>query len=518
METQKIFFSYSRLDSPFALKLARDLREAGADIWIDQLDIQAGSHWDSAVEKALNSAACVLVIISPFSTTSTNVMDEVSFALETGKKIIPVMLEECPPPFRLRRLQRIDFTTDYNTGLTQLFLSLNLVSSLSKKPKDLVPANGIPGDDPEMEMTADEAEDHMLWDDACRLNTIESYEKYMIRSALGTFKNEAKLMIKQLELEEKEDELESLVWEKTQAEHSVQLYQHYLEEYPDGDYKTLALAAIAELENHDKLDVGKKTTQPEVKVAPAHGVRVKGNRIIFISLGLVAVGLLSAGFATVNAEKKQESKAWQLASAKKDSISYSAYLLAYPNGRHMKEAKQWLDSLAAKQTLAIDTATTLVVNQPVATDTTKVIATPANDSIKSVSPAPKPKSTAPAKPAAKFVIGQRHAGGIIAYVNSTGAHGLIMAEKDLGGYDWDTAKKKCDGSKAGAIYDWRMPTKDELQKMYNARHKAGGFAKGMYWSSTQAGNDMIWTMNLKDGTSGKFSKKMTWFIRPVRTF
>ena len=110
MLTQKIFFSYSRLDSAFALKLAQDIRDAGADIWIDQLDIQAGNHWDSAVEQALTTSVCVLVILTPASTSSTNVMDEVSFALESGKKIIPVLLEDCLPPFRLRRLQRIDFT------------------------------------------------------------------------------------------------------------------------------------------------------------------------------------------------------------------------------------------------------------------------------------------------------------------------------------------------------------------------------------------------------------------------
>ena len=104
MSTQKIFFSYSRSDSPFALTLAKDLREAGADIWIDQLDIPAGTHWDAAVEKALNSAAYVLVILSNASTASTNVMDEVSFAVESGKKIIAVLLEDCLAPFRLRRL------------------------------------------------------------------------------------------------------------------------------------------------------------------------------------------------------------------------------------------------------------------------------------------------------------------------------------------------------------------------------------------------------------------------------
>ena len=44
MPDEPIFFSYSRTDSEFVLKLAKDLRKAGANIWLDQLDIKAGSH------------------------------------------------------------------------------------------------------------------------------------------------------------------------------------------------------------------------------------------------------------------------------------------------------------------------------------------------------------------------------------------------------------------------------------------------------------------------------------------
>ncbi|HJW28879.1 MAG TPA: toll/interleukin-1 receptor domain-containing protein, partial [Saprospiraceae bacterium] len=124
MSTPKIFFSYSRMDSAFALRLAKDIRSAGADIWIDQLDIPVGNHWDAAVEKALITSSCVLVILSPSSTASNNVKDEISFAVDTGKKIIPVLLEECLAPFRLRRLQHIDFTKDYDEGLKQLLASL----------------------------------------------------------------------------------------------------------------------------------------------------------------------------------------------------------------------------------------------------------------------------------------------------------------------------------------------------------------------------------------------------------
>jgi len=47
------FFSYSREDSEFALRLAEDLKAAGAVVWIDQLDISPSEEWDIAVEEAL---------------------------------------------------------------------------------------------------------------------------------------------------------------------------------------------------------------------------------------------------------------------------------------------------------------------------------------------------------------------------------------------------------------------------------------------------------------------------------
>lgn len=75
------FFSYSRQDSEFALRLADDLRSAGAGVWLDQRDISPGVRWDSAVEAALKSCPRLLVILSPSSVNSTNVLDEVSFAL-----------------------------------------------------------------------------------------------------------------------------------------------------------------------------------------------------------------------------------------------------------------------------------------------------------------------------------------------------------------------------------------------------------------------------------------------------
>ena len=123
---QKIFFSYSRGDSKFALKLATELKNAGIKLWIDQLDLPAGKPWDIEIEKSLENSASLLVILSEKSVTSNNVLDEVSHALDNNKQIYPVVINNCKIPFRLKRLQHIDFTMDYDTGLHHLLQALDV--------------------------------------------------------------------------------------------------------------------------------------------------------------------------------------------------------------------------------------------------------------------------------------------------------------------------------------------------------------------------------------------------------
>ena len=136
MSDQTIFFSYSRDDSEFVLTLAKNLRKAGANIWLDQLDIKPGTRWDKSIETALEESKTLLVILSKSSVASTNVMDEVSYALEEKKTVVPVLLEDCDIPFRLRRLQFADFTSDQNKGLKTLAEALHLDGSVANKLTD----------------------------------------------------------------------------------------------------------------------------------------------------------------------------------------------------------------------------------------------------------------------------------------------------------------------------------------------------------------------------------------------
>ena len=122
--TQFAFLSYAREDAEFVLRLAKDLRVGGAGVWVDQLDISPGQRWDRAVEDALAKCLELVVVLSPAAVESTNVMDEVSLALEDGKTVVPVLHSQCKVPFRLRRLRYVDLSLDYKAGLDRLLETL----------------------------------------------------------------------------------------------------------------------------------------------------------------------------------------------------------------------------------------------------------------------------------------------------------------------------------------------------------------------------------------------------------
>jgi hypothetical protein len=141
-EAPTAFFSYSREDSDFALRLAQDLKAAGASVWIDQLDIEPGQEWDSTIEAAVTRSPRMLLILSPSSVKSRNVRNEISFALDENKTIIPVLYQDCTVPLQLRRVQYIDLRADYSRGLNVLLRTLGVEQrgAAGAKPAIIEPA------------------------------------------------------------------------------------------------------------------------------------------------------------------------------------------------------------------------------------------------------------------------------------------------------------------------------------------------------------------------------------------
>jgi len=93
-------------------------------VWMDRLDISPGQRWDRAVEAALTNCQRMVVILSPAAVNSTNVREEVSFALAEQKTVVPVIYRDCTVPIRLRRLQCVDFRKHYDRGVKELVKTL----------------------------------------------------------------------------------------------------------------------------------------------------------------------------------------------------------------------------------------------------------------------------------------------------------------------------------------------------------------------------------------------------------
>jgi len=151
----------------------------------------------------------------------------------------------------------------------------------------------------------------------------------------------------------------------------------------------------------------------------------------------------------------------------------------------------------------------------------------------------------------KTLVGDRYQGGIIAYVDGTGNHGLIAAPNDQSiGIQWyngswatiDTgtaigtgksntaaiikvqgsgnyAAKLCDDLTLGGYDDWFLPSKDELNEVYKNMDLIGGFnTSSYYWSSSEYKNETAWYQNFSTGFQYNFSKANTYRVRAVRAF
>jgi hypothetical protein len=155
----------------------------------------------------------------------------------------------------------------------------------------------------------------------------------------------------------------------------------------------------------------------------------------------------------------------------------------------------------------------------------------------------------------KFVIGEDYQGGIIAYIDGTGEHGLIVTfdfyetgiywgnemvtgatGTAIGTGKSNTAKivqaqgpgeyaaKLCDDLVLNGYSDWFLPSKDELNIIY--KNIGGGhYNNDVYWSSSENNYKYAWMQDFESGDQYPNDKKYGYpfygygyRILPVRNF
>jgi hypothetical protein len=116
-------------------------------------------------------------------------------------------------------------------------------------------------------------------------------------------------------------------------------------------------------------------------------------------------------------------------------------------------------------------------------------------------------------------------GGYVFYVTPNGMHGLVAETQDQSTptCTWSAAQdeisKPANHSANGQNFtDWRLPTKYELNLMYDTKLAIGGFQSNYYWSS-ESSPAYAWTQNFVNGTPADYSKNNTpYYVRTIRAF
>lgn len=112
-----IFLCHAREDKPRVRKLYEDLRAEGLNPWLDEIDILPGQDWDLEIQRSIRRADFLLVCLSGNSINKKGyIQKEIKYALDIADEqpegtifLIPLKLEECEMPERLRRWQWVNY-------------------------------------------------------------------------------------------------------------------------------------------------------------------------------------------------------------------------------------------------------------------------------------------------------------------------------------------------------------------------------------------------------------------------
>jgi len=117
----KVFISYAHQDKTFARKLAGELENDGNKVWWDFDDLKGGQDWQKEIERAIKQCDFFLVALTPDAVASEWVGNEITYAIQAQKTIIPLHLKKCEIPIGLIKKHYIDFEKQtHKAALAQL--------------------------------------------------------------------------------------------------------------------------------------------------------------------------------------------------------------------------------------------------------------------------------------------------------------------------------------------------------------------------------------------------------------
>jgi len=116
----RVFLCHAAPDKPLVRDLYRLLVRLDAEVWFDEQSLLPGQDWNAEIRRAISDSDLVLVCLSPRAVNKVGyVQKEIRYALDCADEqpegavyVVPVKLEECEVPNRLRQWHWVNLWED----------------------------------------------------------------------------------------------------------------------------------------------------------------------------------------------------------------------------------------------------------------------------------------------------------------------------------------------------------------------------------------------------------------------
>jgi CheY-like chemotaxis protein len=112
----RVFLCHSPLDKPKVREIYLRLKRDFVEPWLDKENLKAGQDWELEIRKAVESSDIVVICLSVQVSRPGFLQQEIRHAMKVADEqpegnifLIPLLLEPCEMPSRLRRLHKIDW-------------------------------------------------------------------------------------------------------------------------------------------------------------------------------------------------------------------------------------------------------------------------------------------------------------------------------------------------------------------------------------------------------------------------
>jgi hypothetical protein len=393
-----IFIIYAREDKEIKQGLLSYLnpfvKPYNLNIWHDA-HIQPGQEWKYSIDSRLNQTDLFVMLVSiDFMNSHFIHQVEFKYAVERHKAnksiIIPVITRECPwdidfefddYSFSLKELQVlpdegkpiVDWKTSdhaFNniaTGIRKVVASIKKnqeqQEALEKDQQQIEKAQGEYDkkriEEEEKQKKIDH-EEESFWVLVEEENSIDGYKGYLQKYPNGKHKDVALSVIRTLENinKKRQKDEEEVLWKTSSENNTIDSYRNYLEKTELGFYKEQANKLIPEIEKKNKEILAEKEHQLKEE---------QDNKLWKESLGANTISAYKkylndpkAGLFKEKAEqaikqleaeqkeKELEQRLWQKAKTENTINVYNEYLQHYPKGSHRADASNAINSIEKK--------------------------------------------------------------------------------------------------------------------------------------------------------------------------